>query len=157
MVDRDLVLKLVDEALSETEGYYLVDLTISPTNAIQIEIDNINGRVSIEDCVKVSRKVEFNLDREKEDFELMVSSAGLDKPLRVLNQFIKATGKPVKVISNNGERIEGELTHADEKEFIIESKSKEKIEGRKKKEWVIKKHTLSYDEIKEVKRVISFK
>lgn len=158
MIDKSLVEKLVLERLGEMEGYFVVDIRISSNNVIQVEIDNINGRVAIDDCVRVSRNVEHNLDREEEDFELTVSSAGLDKPLRVLKQFYKAVGKQVTVYPGDGQKkIEGEMLSADEEGFVLQTKTKEKVEGRKKKEWVVKEHPFKYDEVKQVKRIISFK
>ena len=158
MIAQEVVENLVMEALNEMEGYFLVDIRINSNNVIQVEIDNSNGRVSIEDCIKVSRNVEHNLDREAEDFALTVSSAGLDKPLRNLKQFYKAVGKEVKVLPGDGiKKLEGEMISADENGFVLQTKSKEKIEGRKKKEWVTKEHPFKYDEVKEVKRIISFK
>jgi len=90
MIDRKEIERLVEERIQELDnGLYVVEMTISSTNVIRIEIDKINGGVTVSDCVSVSRNVEHNLDREKADFELHVSSAGLDKPFRHINQYIK--------------------------------------------------------------------
>lgn len=158
MIAKSVVEELVNERLAEMEGYFLVDIKISKNNVIKVEIDNINGRVAIDDCVRVSRNVEHNLDREEEDFELTVSSAGLDKPLRVLKQFKKAVGAQVTVYPGDGQKkVEGEMISVDEKGFVIRTQTKERVEGKKKKEWVTREHPFKYDEIKEVKRIISFK
>jgi ribosome maturation factor RimP len=101
--------------------------------------------------------VEHNLDREEQDFELQVSSAGLDKPLRVLKQYIKNIGEEVKVKLTDNSKLQGVLKDANEKGIIVETISKERVEGRKKKETVIKDHELTFKEIKEIKIVISFK
>lgn len=124
---------------------------------IQLEIDKEQGSVSIEDCVSVSRNVEHNLDREEQDFELHVSSAGIDRPLRVLKQFVKNTGRSVDIILKDGVKKEGKLIAASEEELIIETERKEKIEGKKKKEIIIEQETISMSDIKETKIVISFK
>jgi ribosome maturation factor RimP len=107
--------------------------------------------------MSVSRNVEHNLDREQEDFELHVSSAGLDKPFRVLAQYIKNIGREVKATLHTGKKIEGILTSADDKEITLETSSMEKPEGKKKKELVVEQHVLPLDQIKETKIVISFK
>ena len=39
--------------------------------------------VTLDECMAVSRFLESKLDRNKEDFELEVSSPGLDKPLKL--------------------------------------------------------------------------
>ena len=87
MISKKKVAGLIKERIEELDnGLFIVSLSISPANAIYVEIDKYEGNVSMSDCMSVSRNVEHNLDRESEDFELHVSSAGLDKGLRVLPQ-----------------------------------------------------------------------
>ena len=96
MISKKKVLGLVEERIAElANGLFVVELTISATNVIHVELDKHVGNVSVNDCMSVSRNVEHNLDREEEDFELHVSSAGLDKPFRVPAQFAKNIGKEV--------------------------------------------------------------
>jgi ribosome maturation factor RimP len=103
MINKELVVKLAQERIDELDrGLFIVDVSISKSMVINLEIDKENGNVAIEDCVSVSRNVEHNLDREEEDFELHVSSAGLDKPLRVLPQFLKNVGREVEIVLVNG-------------------------------------------------------
>lgn len=151
-------MKLIDERIAELgNGLFVVELTISSNNVIQVELDKHEGNVSINDCMSVSRNVEHNLDREEEDFELQVSSAGLDKPFRVLAQYVKNIGRTVKVVQQNGKKIEGELKAANEKEIVVENSRMEKLEGKKKKELIVEQHVLPMEQIKETKIVISFK
>jgi ribosome maturation factor RimP len=133
-----------------------VDLSISKTNQINIEIDKHVGGVSVKDCMAVSRNVEHNLDREEADFELHVSSAGIDRPLRVLAQYVKNVGRTVEVIKNDGAQIEGILKAASETEIEIETSRIEKIEGKKKKETIVEQIVLPLNSIKETKIVIIF-
>ncbi|MFN5787085.1 MAG: ribosome assembly cofactor RimP [Flavobacteriia bacterium] len=152
------MLELIDERIAELgNGLFVVDLTISSNNVIQVELDKHEGNVSINDCMSVSRNVEHNLDREAEDFELQVSSAGLDKPFRVPAQYVKNVGRTVKVVLQNGKKIEGELKAVSEKDVVVENSRKEKIEGKKKKELIVEQHVLPMEQIKETKIVISFK
>lgn len=158
MISKELVRKLAQERIDElNNSLFIVDINISPSMVIQLEIDKEQGSVSIEDCVSVSRNVEHNLDREEQDFELHVSSAGIDRPLRVLKQFVKNTGRSVDIILKDGVKKEGKLIAASEEELIIETERKEKIEGKKKKEIIIEQETISMSDIKETKIVISFK
>lgn len=158
MISKKKVIELAQERIDELDkGLYIVEINISSGNVIQIELDAEKGNVAIEDCVSVSRNVEHNLDREEQDFELQVSSAGLDKPLRVLPQYIKNIGEEVKVKLNEGGKIQGDLIAADEKGIVVETTTKERLEGKKKKVTVVEKHELTFDEIKETKIVISFK
>lgn len=159
MLKKDNIEKLALERIEELDkGLFIVDISVSPKNVIQVELDCDEGNVAILDCVSVSRNIEHNLDREVQDFELQVSSAGLDKPFRVLKQYYKNIGKEVKVILNEkNQSLEGVLTHADEKGIKLETTTKERLEGKKKKEIVVQEYGFTYDEIKETKIVISFK
>ena len=157
MISKTKVLELINERFAELDnGLFLVDLTISKSNLITIEIDKHVGGVSVKDCMAVSRNVEHNLDREAEDFELHVSSAGIDRPLRVLAQYVKNIGRSVEVLLEDGNKIEGILKSANEKEIEIETSKIVKIEGKKKKETIVELQVLPLTKIKETKIVIIF-
>ena len=157
MISKTKVLELIDERFAELDnGLFLVDLTISKTNQINIEIDKHVGGVSVKDCMAVSRNVEHNLDREEADFELHVSSAGIDRPLRVLAQYVKNIGRSVELLMNDGTELEGVLKAATETEIEIETSRIEKIEGKKKKETIVEQLVLPLNKIKETKIVITF-
>lgn len=158
MISKKKVAALAKERMAELDnGLFIVSLHISTGNFITIELDKYEGNVSVDDCIRVSRNVEHNLDREEEDFELSVSSAGLDKGLRVLPQYTKNIGRQVKVKLNEGGTLEGELTAASHEQITVQTSRKERIEGRKKKETIIEDHVLTMDKIKETKVVLSFK
>lgn len=154
MIDKDLVKKLVEEKLDER--MFVVGISVSESNRIDIYIDGFDG-LTIDQCVAVSRHVEHSLDREIEDFSLQVSSPGLSEKFRVKEQYIKYQGKQVEVITADGLELEGTLISANDEEFVLETSVKEKPEGGKKKELIVKKHQFKYDEIKSAKAVISFK
>ncbi len=158
MISKTLVLKLIEDRIAElSNGLFIVDIHISATNVIYVELDKYEGNVALSDCMAVSRNVEHNLNREQEDFELNVSSAGLDKPLRVLPQYIKNIGRQVKVLMNDDSKLQGVLIAADENKLILEQERKEKIEGKKKKELIVEQSELLLNQIKETKIVITFK
>ena len=120
-----------------------------PKNEIKVYIDGMQG-VSIDRCVEVSRYIEQRLDRDAEDFELTVSSAGLDQPFRVARQYVKNIGKEVKVLTAEGQTLKGTLTAADEQGFRLK-------ETPKKKAPETPEHAFEYTQVKETKIVISFK
>lgn len=158
MINKKRVEELIDERIAElNNGLFVVELSISASNVITVELDKHQGGVSVEDCMAVSRNIEHNLDREQQDFELNVSSAGLDRPLRVLPQFIKNIGRTVKVVKLDGTKLEGELKVATETGIVVENSRTEKVEGKKKKEVIVEQHQLPFDNIKETKIVITFK
>jgi len=158
MIDRKEIERLVEERIQELDnGLYVVEMTISTTNVIRIEIDKINGGVTVGDCVSVSRNVEHNLDREKADFELHVSSAGLDKPFRHINQYIKNVGRTINVKTKDGRTIEGEIVKVADEKIILSAEEMQLLEGKKKKEKVEVIYEIMLTEIKEANIVISFK
>ncbi|MEO9258451.1 MAG: ribosome assembly cofactor RimP [Crocinitomicaceae bacterium] len=158
MITKETVIALAEERMAEiNKGLFLVELSISASNVIHLEIDSEIGNVSIDDCIRVSRNVEHNLDREEEDFELSVSSAGLDKPLRAFKQYPKNIGRTLTVKTSDNQNLEGVLTAVTEKEIVIETRKKEKVEGKKKKVEIVEQTPILLEQIKEAKIVISFK
>ena len=158
MISKEQIKTLAEERINELDNnLFLVDINVSPTNVIRVELESTVGNVAINDCVSVSRNIEHNLDRSEADFELQVSSAGLDKPFRVKEQFIKNIGEKVKTKLIDGTKIEGLLKSADNNGFIIETTRKERLEGKKKKITVTEDHKINYKEQKETKIIISFK
>jgi ribosome maturation factor RimP len=133
-----------------------VDVTVSPDNRIVVEIDHAEG-VWIEDCVELSRFIESKLDREKEDFELEVGSAGIGQPFKVLQQYINHIGMDVEVLKNDGLKLAGILKDADEEHFTVTISKKVKLEGEKRPKMVDEDVTFAYNEIKYTKYLINFK
>jgi ribosome maturation factor RimP len=158
MIKKQLILDLAQERINELDrGLFVVDLSISTANIIRLEIDAEEGSVSIDDCIRVSRNIEHNLDREEQDFELSVSSAGLDKPLRVYKQYPKNIGRTIKVKTKEGEKLEGQLSSVDPEKIEVVFQEVVKIEGKKKKEKIEKRIELPFEQIEEAKIVVSFK
>lgn len=158
MISKKKVAALIYERIEELDnGLFVVSLNISPSNQINVELDKHEGGVSVKDCMSVSRNIEHNLDREQEDFELHVSSAGLDKGLRVFAQYQKNVGRNVVVKLNEGGKIEGKMTEATPDQITIQTTRKERIEGKKKKQTIVEDVVLTMDKVKETKIVISFK
>jgi ribosome maturation factor RimP len=154
MIDKTQVISLVEERLEEK--MFLVDVTVNERNVIDVFIDSFDG-LTIEQCVAVSRHVEHSFDREEEDFELHVSSPGLTESFRVKEQYLKYTGKNIEIVTAEGEKLEGMLLETGDANFVLETSTREKVEGHKKKQLIVRKHSLKYDEIKSAKAVISFK
>lgn len=158
MISKQKVRELAEERIKERdEKLFIVELSISPTNVIRLELDKTEGYVSIEDCMSVSRNIEHNLDREEADFELHVSSAGLDKPLRVLAQYVKNIGRDLEVKLKSKEKVTGTLTAVNEEGIVMKREEKQTVEGKKKKELVVIENAIAFSDINEAKIVISFK
>ena len=155
MITKDEIIKIVEEYISETD-YFLVEVCVSADNRIVVEIDSFEG-VDIDFCANLSKKIEENFDREKEDFELEVGSAGLTSPFKVSQQYEKNLGNEVEVLTKNGEKLTGILAETNENNFTITVEVKEKLEGAKRKTLVQKHLNFKKNDIKYIKYLIRFK
>ena len=155
MTDKNIVKNLVDQWL-EGKDYFLVDIEISRDNKIVVEIDHADG-VWIEDCVELSRFIEDHLDREAEDFELEVGSAGLGQPFKVAQQYVNFVGKEVEVLDADGKKFKGVLKGVDGRDFTVTVQEKVKEEGKKRPQLQDKDYQFSMDTVKYCKYLISFK
>ena len=155
MIEKKTVCQIVDEWL-EDKDYFLVEVIISPDDKIVVEIDHKEG-VWIEDCVELSRYIESRLNREDEDYELEVGSAGIGQPFKVLQQYVNHIGKEVEVLAKDGRKHCGILKGADEQQFTVTVQKKVKEEGAKRPKMVDEDLTFTYVEIKYTKYLISFK
>jgi ribosome maturation factor RimP len=154
MIDKEIVKRLVKEKLDDK--MFLVEITVNERNVINIFVDSYDG-LTIEQCVNISRHVEHSFDREEEDFELQVSSPGLSEKFKVKEQYIKYVGRAINVVTETDTELEGVILGATDEGIILETSSRELVDGHKKKQLVVKQHHLKYNEIKSAKAVISFK
>ena len=155
MIDKNIVKSLVEEWL-EGKDYFLVDVEISSDNKIVVEIDHADG-VWIEDCVELSRFIEDRLNRDEEDYELEVGSAGLGQPFKVPQQYRNFIGKEVEVLTDEGKKVKGVLTSVDGNDFTVTVEEKVRIEGKKRPELQTVEKTFQMDKVKYTKYLISFK
>ena len=149
MIEKKIVCQIVDEWLAG-KVYFLVEVTVSPDDKIVVEIDHKEG-VWIEDCVELSRYIESRLNREEEDYELEVGSAGIGQPFKVLQQYRNHIGEEVEVLKKNGRKLCGVLKDADEQHFTLTTQKKVKPEGAKRPRMEQEDETFAYDEIKYTK------
>ena len=145
---------IVDEALALNESLYLIELSISVNNKVQVVIDGDNG-VSLSETMRISRAINDNFDREVEDFSLEVSTPDIAHPLKVKRQYIKNLNRILKVKTEE-EELEGTLVTADEDKIVLQWKARELKPVGKGKVTVDKTATLEYTEIKEAKVKILF-
>lgn len=147
--------KNIVERLLEGSDLFFVDIHIRKNNVIELFIDSPQG-VDISSCSRISRELESYLDREEEDFELTVSSAGIGYPFKVPGQYLKNIGKKVSVKLIDASRLEGILQSYTPTEIVLECEEKRPIEGKKKKELVKTEKRILIEDIKEIKDKISF-
>ncbi|MDD3077209.1 MAG: ribosome assembly cofactor RimP, partial [Proteiniphilum sp.] len=146
MIEKKLLTALTEDFLKDSPNY-LIDVMVGADNAITVEIDNDEG-VDIDDCVALSRYLESHLDRDTEDFELTVTSAGLTSPLKTQRQYRKYEGKEMEVLSKQGQKMTGLLKSSNEEGFILTVSRKIKPEGAKRKTEVTEDIHFAYEEVK---------
>jgi ribosome maturation factor RimP len=121
----------IDQLLAEMPGYFLVEVSIKPTNNIKVYVDADQG-AAIDQLSKINRAlykwIEENLFPNG-DFSIEVSSPGLDEPLKLERQYLKNIGRFVEVLLKNGIKKEGRLLNVSENEIVVEE---EKGQGKKK-------------------------
>ena len=141
--------------LKQHSNIFLVDLKISNDKSIKIILDG-DKEVNVKDCIDISRSMEGALDRDQEDFSLEVASAGVGSPLKFPRQYHKNLGRKLEVISTEGLKFEGDLTHVKEDAIELQWKQRETKRIGKGKLTVTKKKTILFDEISQAKVMIKF-
>jgi len=155
MINAESIRSFLQDELGP-KGLFLVDVVVRPGNKILVYLDSMKG-VTLDECMAVSRFLESRFDRNIEDFELEVSSPGLDRPLKLPVQFEKNIGRLLDVVKTDGIRLTGKLLgiNADIIELETEVTVKDSKTGRKKKE--LKQIAVEFEKIKTAKVVISLK
>mgnify|MGYP000421593548 CR=1 FL=1 len=153
-MDQKKVKDFIDEALAENESLYLVDFVISENNKIQVTVDGDNG-VPLSECIRISRNVNDNFDREVEDFSLEVATPDIAHPIKVKRQYIKNINRILKVKTAD-EEFEGTLVEADDEKIVLNWKAREPKPIGKGKVTVEKTATITHKDIKEAKVKILF-
>lgn len=155
MIDKSQIRDIAEDFLLNSD-IFLVEVIIRPGNIIVVEIDSKEG-VSIENCIALSKHIESKLDREAEDFELEVGSAGVTSPFKIIRQYEVNIGNEVEVLTKGGQKISGELKSCDDTQFKVTITKMEKPEGAKRKIAVEEDLSFKYDEVKYTKYLIRFK
>ncbi len=155
MITKEQIENLIKPKIDE-EDLFQVEVSVNSSNKISVFIDGDKG-VTIDQCMALSRFIEQNLKRDEEDYELDVSSAGLDLPLKVQRQYIKNIGRSVAIILKNGQKLTGKLVSANDDGINLEVEKNVVLEGKKRKQKVIEIMPLNYSDIKSTKIVVSFR
>ena len=148
-IEKDIVKKLAEKGLCSGDKF-IVTVDVKPGNKIRVVIDGDKG-VTIDDCAELSRAIERGLDRDIEDFELQVSSAGAEQPLKMPRQYNKNICRVLKVKTKDGKTVSGRLESADEDKITLY------LPADKKKKEAQKAIEIAFKDIIESKVELSFK
>lgn len=149
--------KIEDLVAKYAEGtdMFLVSLSISSSNVIMVEVD-ADSSVDIDACVALSQYIESNLDRDKEDFELTVSSVSLSEPFKVRRQYLKNVGKMVTV-TTAARKYQGELLEVKDESVVVKHIDVVKVPPKNKKKEMEFVTEIPFADIQKTECVIMFK
>lgn len=153
-MDINNITELVNGFLAPTD-YFLVSASVDKSNRIEIIIDRNEG-VSLDFCAELNAFLNEKLDRDVEDYELEVSSAGLTSPFLVKRQYDKNLGNAVVVLTADGRNLKGTLVEAGEEAFAIKYETKEKVEGSKRPVLVERVERIAYADARQVTYDLKF-
>jgi len=150
MIEKSKIEKIVNEFI-KGKDIFLVSVKVSSSNRIMVFIDTMKG-IIIDECVALHRHIEKNLDPDTEDYELQISSPGIDMPFGVIEQYYKNEGKQVEVVDNEGSRFTGCLKNVTIGGFELETELKIKGKAKERKDI-----SFNFDQVKSTKELFSIK
>ena len=153
-MDSDKVFNLISEALDSNKELFLINYHISPAGDIEVIVDGDKG-VALEECIRISRHIEHNLDRETEDFSLMVTTPDITKPISHPRQYNKNIGRTLQ-IQTETEKLEGKLIAVHPDSIVLEYQKREPKTVGKGKQTVVKQDQIPFDQIIKAKVKIVF-
>jgi ribosome maturation factor RimP len=131
MIEKAEIENIVKESIKGTE-LFLAGVKVSASNRIVVMVDTKTG-ITIDECALLHRQIESRLNRDKEDFELLVSSPGVDQPFQVVEQYEKNEGRMVEVLENDGIKHSGILQNVTKGGFELLTEKKIKGKGKEQK------------------------
>ena len=155
MIEAKKVIEIAERHL-EGSDMFVVECKVTPMGEVELLIDS-DSAVRLEDCAALNRAIEAELDREVEDYSLMVASAGIGSELKLLRQYNKIIGSSVEVLLKDGIKLLAKLNSADEAGIAISYEEKQVVEGKKRKVTVEVTKTYAWEDIKYVKEYLDFK
>ena len=154
MIDKQKLTEAVEKAI-EGKDIFIVDIKVSSDNHIVVELDSPH-HLDIDTCAEITRKIEADFDRDKEDYELEVGSAGLTSPFKVKAQYMKNLGNEIEVLTKDGRKLRGTLSAVGDDDYTIEVATKIKKEGAKRPVTELVPTVLRFDETKKAVYLIKF-
>ncbi len=104
------IIRQIAETAAENTGFFLIDFILRGTprkKVIEVFIDG-KENVSAKICAAVSKNISGKINellRGSDDYKLVVSSPGIDTPLKYLDQYQKHIGRKLEiVVDDNGDK-----------------------------------------------------
>lgn len=130
-LDNDAIIKKIEEIVTpvvDEMGLSLVDVEYMQDGGywyVRIYVENLNGEITLEDCATISGKIDEDVDKLIEQrFFLEVSSPGIERPLKKIEDFLRFKGEKVKIslkhkIEDN-KNFEGIIVDCKEDTIVLE-------------------------------------
>ncbi|MBP3253516.1 MAG: ribosome assembly cofactor RimP [Bacteroidales bacterium] len=125
MTDSKLIEQIVN-TYTQGKELFLVSVKVTKSNVITVTVDGDKG-VVIDDCILLSKYIESQLDRDKEDFELTVTSFGLGEYFTMQRQYLKNVGQQLEVVLTDGTKINGKLEKAENGKLYLSTKKQKDL------------------------------
>lgn len=155
MIDVSIIKNLVEQKFEGTD-MFLVEINSNPASEIEVIVDS-DTVIGIDTCAELSKIITAEFDRDIEDFELTVCSAGVGYPLKTLRQYQKLISSEVEVVLKEGSKIVGTLTAVTQNSITVAYKEKVAVEGKKRKELVDTVREYALDDVKSTRQHLVFK
>ena len=155
MIDKQKLTETVEKAIEGTD-IFIVDINVSKDNRIVVELDSPH-HLDINTCAEITRKIEAEFNRDEEDYELEVGSAGLTATFKVKAQYMKNLGNEIEVLTRDGRKLKGKLVAVGADDYTIEVPEKVKVEGAKRPQIVMTPTVIRFDGTKQANYLIKFK
>lgn len=154
MLKKEDIYKCVEQ-LCEGTDIFIVDVNVLPGNRVVVEIDSPQS-LDIDTCARITRGIEQQFDRDVEDYELEVGSAGLTAPFKVRGQYLKNVGQKVEVLTTDGRKLRGVITAVNDADFTLRVSQKVKLPDKKRPEMVESDITIPFDSVKKANVLLEF-
>ncbi len=147
--------KLITESVGRNPELFILDMNVSPDKNVQVTIDGYKA-VPLSECIRITREVEEQMDREQDDFSLTVTTPDITQWFTDPRQLAKNKGRRLKVHTASGETWEGTLVELDDEKLVLEDKVREPKPVGKGKHTVIKRYEIPLKEFDKAKVKIQF-
>ena len=156
MMDAAALRLKVDELLEGTD-LFVVEVKVSMSNEIEVVVDRDTASLDLDTLADLNRRIEQTLDRDAEDFQLTVASAGIGQPLKLLRQYRKLIDQSLEVVLTSGVKLLAVLREVHEDALVLEYPEKVSVEGKKRKETITVRREVPLTEIKTACEYLTFK
>lgn len=154
MLNKEEIRRSVERIIDGTE-IFIVDVTVSADNRVVVEIDSPLA-LDIDTCARITRAIEADFDRDAEDYELEVGSAGLTAPFKVRGQYLKNIGRTVEILTADSRKLRGILVALEGDDLTLRITRKEKAPGEKRPRMVDIDETIPLSIVKKANLVLEF-